>query len=90
MRELSSYAIDDSHIEKIQKNWEKTRPEARTGEIRYANAYKAMIWLEEREQANFLKQFKRDDIQLIKNSDMKIINIFRLRNEASFIIDPTI
>lgn len=83
MRELKPFHIDDSHIEKIQKNWPKKGSKARTTEIRYVNAFKTMIWLEEKVQSEFLKQFKQDDIQLIKNSDPKVVNIFRLKNDVS-------
>lgn len=83
MRELPMSSIDHSHIERIQKNWAKNGSKARTSEMRYVNAFKTMIWLEEIEQTEFLKQFKQNDIQLIENSDQKVVNIFRLKNDVS-------
>lgn len=90
MCELSSFSIDDSHIEKILKNWAREgKALTRTTEIRYVNYFKAMIWLEERAQAYFLKQFKKSDIHLIKpeSCDPKVVNIFRLKNDVS--LHPT-
>lgn len=81
MRELPLFSIEHSHIEKIQKNWTEKGSMARSNELRYVNAFKAMIWLEEKVQTEFLIQFNTDDIKLIKNPDPKIINIFRLKKE---------
>lgn len=83
MCELPLFSIDDSHVKKILKNWARNGFKARTTEIRYVNTFKTMIWLEEREQSNFLKQFKQSDIHLIKDRDPKIKNIFCLKNDVS-------
>lgn len=83
MRELPSFSIDHSHIEKTQKNWAKNGSKVRTTEMRYVNAFKTMIWLEEKAQSDFLKQFKQDDIKLINNPDCCLVNIFLLKNDVS-------
>lgn len=90
MCELPSFSIDNSHIERIQKNWAKNGSNARSTEMRYVNAFKAMIWLEEKTQSEFLKQFKQDDIQLIECRDPKIVNKFHLKNDVSLLIKPKI
>lgn len=77
---LASYEINPTFINTIRASWEKAT--YRKSESQYRQNYKAMIWLEEGEQAKFLKEFNRNDIRLIRNPEKKF-NIFCIKNDAS-------
>lgn len=67
---LDSYEIDHMLINIVRASWKKDI--YRKIESQYVQSYKAMIWLEEEKQAQFLKEFNRNDIRLIRNPEKKI------------------
>lgn len=80
MLALDLYLINPFLVEPVRANWDKAT--YRKSESQYAQSYKAMIWLEEAEQAEFLKQYTRNDIRLTRDPEKKL-NIFCLENDAS-------